>query len=120
MSYCWNCRNYSFCRTTPYPEGGCENKQKVRVVSKYADTLDYQVLSTHIENQSDYFWNYHEIEVLFTMSNNKIVFMGGREANRKGDWFWNSNDVLLFECEHPGLLKSIETDIVNNNIRYIV
>jgi hypothetical protein len=46
--------------------------------------------------------------------------MGGREANRKGDWFWNPNDATLFECEHPGLLKSIEIDMNSNRFRFVV
>ena len=121
MTYCWNCKNYSFCRTVinnSYRK--CIRKHEVRVVSRHSNIYGLEVLSTYIDNRSELNWDRHEIEVLFAMHEEKLVFMGGRETNYNGDWFWNSNDVSLFECEHPGLLKSIETDMNTDNIRYII
>lgn len=120
MTYCWDCKKYSFCRNiTCETQKYCSGKHQVRVISKYSDS-EQQVLSTFIEADGLFCNNGHEIEVLFTMSEDELIFMGGRESNRKGDWFWNPNDMFLFECEHPGLLKAIETDVVNNNIRFVM
>ena len=98
----------------------CLKREEILVVDrcKYKNKYDcYHVFLD--QSKSMGILNFtHEIDLYFALAEEGIIFYGGWEMNCGGDWRWEENERDLFEEDHPGLLKEIETMIKEDRVRF--